>query len=381
MDKNLAADYVAAYSGGAWSAMGSGSPNGGAVNGIVRALGASGTDVYVGTDAVDVAGIAQADHVARWNGSTWSATGSDTSGGDGWFPASTSINGIATSGVDVVAAGSFQNADGNPLADIVAAFDGTSWRPIGSDGAGNGPLNGTGQVVGFFNQKLHAGGNFTSAGGDPHASFAAVFDPQPAGLPAPALGETVNAAPANGTVLVRLPATAAVNRGHAAGVESAPRQFLPLTEAQQLPLGSTFDTTRGAVKLTLAGARPGTTQAGRFSKGRFRTAQSKRNALTTMTATGGGLARCGTRVPTGGAPRVQASARSRSLFGSARGRFRTRGRHSSATVRGTQWLQKDTCAGTLTTVKKGSVVVRDFTKRRNVVVKRGKRYLARALRR
>jgi hypothetical protein len=100
-----------------------------------------------------------------------------------------------------------------------------------------------------------------------------------------------------------------------------------------------------------------------------------------MTAVGGGLARCASRVPRGGAPRVEAARRSRSLFGSGRGRFRTRGRHSSATVRGTRWLQKDTCAGTVTTVKSGKVVVRDFTKRRTVLVKRGKRYLARASRR
>jgi hypothetical protein len=99
-----------------------------------------------------------------------------------------------------------------------------------------------------------------------------------------------------------------------------------------------------------------------------------------MTSVGGGLSRCASRVPKGGAPRVQAAARRRSLFGSARGRFRTRGRHSSATVRGTRWLQKDTCAGTVTSVKSGKVVVRDFTKRRTVLVKKGKRYLARSLR-
>ena len=40
-----------------------------------------GTDVYVGTDSVDIAGIPQADHVVRWNGSAWSAMGSDTAGG------------------------------------------------------------------------------------------------------------------------------------------------------------------------------------------------------------------------------------------------------------------------------------------------------------
>jgi len=69
-----AADKVASYSGGVWHALGSGpGPGGGALDSNVRSLAAHGTDVYVGTDTVNVAGIAQADHVAKWNGSAWSA--------------------------------------------------------------------------------------------------------------------------------------------------------------------------------------------------------------------------------------------------------------------------------------------------------------------
>jgi ferric-dicitrate binding protein FerR (iron transport regulator) len=60
-----------------------------------------------------------------------------------------------------------------------------------------------------------------------------------------------------------------------------------------------------------------------------------------------------------------------------KGRFRTRGRHSTATVRGTKYLVKDDCNGTLTLVKEGRVVVRDFRRHRTVIVKTGHRYLAR----
>ena len=42
-----------------------------AVTGFVRGLTTVGTDAYIGTDANDVAGIAQADHVARWAGTEW----------------------------------------------------------------------------------------------------------------------------------------------------------------------------------------------------------------------------------------------------------------------------------------------------------------------
>ena len=46
-------------------------------------------------------------------------------------------------------------------------------------------------------------------------------------------------------------------------------------------------------------------------------------------------------------------------------------------MRGTSWLVDDRCNGTLTQVKRGSVTVRDFKKRKNVIVRAGKQYLAR----
>jgi hypothetical protein len=68
----------------------------------------------------------------------------------------------------------------------------------------------------------------------------------------------------------------------------------------------------------------------------------------------------------------------RRLRGSANGRFRTRGRYSAATVRGTIWDTADRCDGTLTRVQRGVVDVRDFRARRNVTVRAGRSYLARA---
>ena len=91
---------------------------------------------------MDIAGIPQADHVAKWNGSAWSALGANTSGSDGWFPRTAFVYGLTVSGKRVFAGGEWQNANGNPLADRIAEFDGSSWGPVGSDGAGNGPLNG-----------------------------------------------------------------------------------------------------------------------------------------------------------------------------------------------------------------------------------------------
>jgi hypothetical protein len=168
------ADNIAAYSGGSWHALGSGGgPGGGPVDGYVRSLTAHGTDLYVGTDAKDVAGIAQADHIARWNGSAWSAVGSSANGHDGWFPATAFIYAMATVGPQVFAAGSFQNAGGDPRADQIAYFDGATWHALGSNGSGNGPWIGNGLALAIFRQRVIAGGNFTSAGSDVKASYVA----------------------------------------------------------------------------------------------------------------------------------------------------------------------------------------------------------------
>jgi uncharacterized repeat protein (TIGR01451 family) len=66
----------------------------------------------------------------------------------------------------------------------------------------------------------------------------------------------------------------------------------------------------------------------------------------------------------------------RRLYARGKGAFRTRGRYSSSTVRGTFWLTADRCDGTLTSVKQGKVQVLDFVKHKKVLVKAGQSYLA-----
>jgi hypothetical protein len=69
------------------------------------------------------------------------------------------------------------------------------------------------------------------------------------------------------------------------------------------------------------------------------------------------------------------------LWGSGKGRFRTTGKYSSATVRGTIWLTQDECDGTLTRVRRGVVSVNDFKRHKTLNVKAGRSYLARAVKR
>ena len=70
----------------------------------------------------------------------------------------------------------------------------------------------------------------------------------------------------------------------------------------------------------------------------------------------------------------------RRLWGDGKGRFQTKGKHSAATVVGTKWLVEDRCTSTLTKVARGKVRVRDFVKKKTVLVKAGKKYVARAKR-
>lgn len=157
-------DHVAYFQGGTWHEMGGSQ----AVNDQVRSLSAHGTSVYVGTDAININGIAQADHVARWDSQNlfYSALGSNSAGTNGWFDSFAFLNAMTTSGPLVFVAGSFQNPNGTATADDIAYFDGTSWHPLGSDGAGNGPLNSNVNALAVFNHRIVAGGNFSNAGGD-----------------------------------------------------------------------------------------------------------------------------------------------------------------------------------------------------------------------
>jgi hypothetical protein len=66
----------------------------------------------------------------------------------------------------------------------------------------------------------------------------------------------------------------------------------------------------------------------------------------------------------------------RSLWANGKGIYRTKGQYSSATVRGTEWLTEDTCAGTRTYVKRGVVQVEDLIRHKTIFVHAGHSYLA-----
>jgi hypothetical protein len=191
-------------------------------------------------------------------------------------------------------------------------------------------------------------------------------------LPVPQIAKTVNLEPVSGQVFVKLPAGANGKKdpaAHAAG------SYIKLEEAKSVPMGTIVDARRGRVDLTSAVKKGSSaTQTGQFYSGAFQMLQENTARPYTELRMTEQLV-----CPKGGSKVTAAGAKKRSLWGTdSKGRFRTRGRNSTATVRGTTWLTKDTCNTTTTFVREGSVVVRDFAKNKNVTVKAGKRYVARA---
>lgn len=179
-------------------------------------------------------------------------------------------------------------------------------------------------------------------------------------LPSPTPAQNVNATPVAGEVLVKVAGTS---------------QFVPLSVPSLVPVGSQFDATKGRVELTAA-RTGGITDTSQFYEGTFELSQPTPSAIAELRLVFGDFSVCSL-------PSFAAADKNkrpvRRLWGSGKGKFRTRGKYSSATVRGTIWKTEDRCDGTLTQVQEGSVTVRDFGRKRDFVVRAGKSYLAEQL--
>lgn len=181
----------------------------------------------------------------------------------------------------------------------------------------------------------------------------------------PITGERVNAAAVAGEVRVKVPGDS---------------DYTSLGSGASIPIGSRVDATRGAVRITSAADLRGGTQAAKFFDGAFTLRQRReRRPVTELVLNGGDFRSCGRPRGAGSSPSAGTSRRRarRGLWGQGKGRFRTRGRNGSATVRGTIWFTQDRCDGTFVRVRRGEVAVRDFARGRKVLVRAGRSYLAR----
>ena len=187
----------------------------------------------------------------------------------------------------------------------------------------------------------------------------------------PAVGKQVKVGVKAGKIVVRLP-------GGTTDV--------PLEDPASLPVGSVIDAREGTVELSSAADAAGATQTAAFRGGRFSVTQrTGAKPVTDLQMRGGDFASCGKSTAARSASRARegvvahaaaAPKKVRAVWGSGKGRFRTKGRHSAATVRGTVWEVIDRCDGTLTKVSRGVVEVRDVARKKTVIVKKGKSYLA-----
>ncbi len=179
-------------------------------------------------------------------------------------------------------------------------------------------------------------------------------------VPEPVIGRVAALSAASGVVRVKLPHT---------------NSFVALQGSAGVPVGSVIETSHGAVNLTTALDGAGHTQTATVWGGVFEVGQkSHGNGMTELILRGARpvCARKG---------RAQASetrpARHRLWARDNHGRYSTHGADSVATVLGTEWETEDTCAGTITRVRRGIVSVRSLHTHRTVRVKAGHSFLAR----
>ena len=215
----------------------------------------------------------------------------------------------------------------------------------------------------------------SDAGAAPTADTPAVTLPP---ATTPDLGKTVNLEAAAGTVRVKLPGT---------------DRYVDLSDASTLPVGTIVDTNDGSVTLTtdLPG---GQTQSGTFGGGKFSVSQpANESGMTDIVLRGGWFQACipagesapvakRKAVPTARAATAAGRKRKpvRSLWSKDRGgKFRTHGKTSITTVRGTSWVTEDRCEGTVTRVTDGAVDVKARRSGKVTRVKAGQSLLVKRL--
>ncbi len=157
------AQHIARWDGRSWQALGEG------VNGDVHAIAVDGTDVYVAGD-FNVAGGINAVGIARWDGAAWSNVGDGTGPVDnryGTLETGYIYTLLVGDGV-LYAGGNFAKIDGID-ANNVAQWDGTTWSALGG-GMGDLDWDGTTFIpegivyaLAMDNGLLYAAGEFLLA--------------------------------------------------------------------------------------------------------------------------------------------------------------------------------------------------------------------------
>ena len=170
------ANGIAKWDGTSWSALGTGV----GMSGSVNALAVSGTNLYAGGLFTTADGTS-ANYIAKWNGAAWSALGAGMN---------SSVNALAVSGTNLYAGGYFISAGGSH----VARWDGASWSALGAG------VNNTVYALAVSGTNLYAGGEFSTDGGAV-ANRVAKWDGTSWSALGSGMNSTVNALAVSGTNL------------------------------------------------------------------------------------------------------------------------------------------------------------------------------------
>ena len=155
---------------GGWDHLGDrGTPGTDSLDLVASALAVTPGALYVGGEFTDAGGVPDADRIATWNGSSWSAVSSSTS-----QISNGRVSAIAVSAGKVYAGGTFQNAGGDADADFLAVWDGTSWEPF-CDAAGPA-FTGNVTSLQIVGQTLYVGGAFQNGAGIASADYLLACD-------------------------------------------------------------------------------------------------------------------------------------------------------------------------------------------------------------
>ena len=176
----------------------------------------------------------------------------------------------------------------------------------------------------------------------------------------PSFQRTGTLEPLEGNVLFKLPGS---------------NQWVELEEVINVPMGTKVDVSNGHALLITQKKPSGELQSIELWAGAFILQQKRKNNMTVLTLANSFADAVQARA--GAETERLRKKKKRRLWGRGKCRCRHRGRNSSGTSRGTWWLTAELPKGTLTKVRKGKVKVRDFKRRKKVLVKAGEKYLAR----
>lgn len=266
-------------------------------------------------------------------------------------------------------------------------------NPSGGILSGTRNVNASGGVAAFGDLSINLPGDgytlaasspgLTGATSTPFNIFGPPLPPPPPPPPNPGViyQKTLEIDPVSGVVCFKPPGGT---------------KFHAVNGNKLIHVGSIIDASSGEVRLVTAKTRNSLQdQHGRFSQGPFRLTQAKNGPAFTQLELVDTSGCQSAQAATGSGQRVyNHHRRHKRLYGSGRGKYRTRGHHGSGSTTGkrqaaqvreplastgssrTKWLTEDRRNGTYFRVDKGTLVVRDFTRNRKVKLHAGQHYLA-----